>query len=132
MKRIRYLLTMAVVLLMSGTSTFGQDNFDPAFPVEPGAPGTDDLYYSRIVLLKNIDDGGSVSGAGRYPIDKNVTVYAYLNTGYYFINWTDTKGNELSTSTSFSFLNNMSFSSGILSPVTDEMKIVSTSLGRWA
>ena len=96
---------MAVVLLMSGTSTFGQDNFDPAFPVEPGAPGTDDLYYSRIVLLKNIDDGGSVSGAGRYPIDKNVTVYAYLNTGYYFINWTDTKGNELSTSTSFSFLN---------------------------
>ena len=107
MKRIRYLLTMAVVLLMSSATTYGQDNFDPAFPVEPGAPGTD-LYYSRIVLLRNIDDGGSVSGAGRYPINTYVNVYAYLNTGYRFINWTDTKGNELSTSPSFSFLNSES------------------------
>ena len=97
-------MTMAVVLLMSGTATFGQDDFDPVFPVEPGAPGTD-LYFSRIVLLRNIEDAGTVSGAGRYAIDKPVTVYAYVNTGYRFINWTDTRGKELSTSSSFSFLN---------------------------
>ncbi len=104
MKRIRYLLTMAVVLLMSGITTYGQDNFDPAFPIEPGAPGTD-LYYSRIVLLRNIDDGGSVSGAGKYPVDSYVNVYAYTNTGYRFLNWTDTKGNVVSAVSSFSFLN---------------------------
>lgn len=104
MKRIRYLLTMAVVLLMSGTTTYGQDNFDPAFPIEPGAPGTD-LYYSRIVLLRNIDDGGSVNGAGKYPIETYVNVYAYTNTGYRFLNWTDTKGKVVSAASSFSFLN---------------------------
>ena len=51
---------------MYGTATFGQDGFDPAFPIEPGAPGTD-LYYSRIVLLRNIEDGGRAGeyGAGQ-------------------------------------------------------------------
>ena len=97
-------MTMAVALLMGSTATFGQDDFDPSFPVEPGAPGTD-LYYSRIVLLRNIEDAGTVSGAGKYVVDKYVTVYAYVNTGYRFVNWTDTKGNELSTTTSFKFLN---------------------------
>ena len=106
MKRIRYLLTMAVVL-MSSTASFGQENFDPAFPTEPGAQGSD-LYYSRIVLLRNIEDGGTVSGAGKYAVDKYVTVYAYTNTGYRFINWTDTKGNVLNTSTSFKYLNSES------------------------
>ena len=89
MKIIRYLMTMAVALLMGSTATFGQDDFDPSFPVEPGAPGTD-LYYSRIVLLRNIEEGGTVSGAGKYVVDKYVTVYAYVNTGYRFVNWTDT------------------------------------------
>lgn len=95
---------MAVVLLMSGTATYGQGDFDPAFPVEPGAPGTD-LYYSRVVLLRNIEDGGTVSGEGKYPIDTYVTVYAYTNAGYRFLNWTDTKGNVLSKKSSFAFMN---------------------------
>ena len=104
MKRIRYLLTMAVVLLIGSTTTYGQDDFDPVFPIEPGAPGTN-LYYSRIVLLRNIDDGGSVSGAGKYPVDSYVNVYAYTNTGYRFLNWTDTNGKVVSAASSFSFLN---------------------------
>lgn len=104
MKRIRYLVTMMVVLLIGSTTTWAQEEFNPAFPAEPGAPGTD-LYYSRIVLLRNIDDGGSVSGAGKYAVDKAVSIYAYTNTGYNFVNWTDTKGNVLSTSSSFSFMN---------------------------
>ena len=103
MKRIRYLLTLMAVLLCCGTAAYGQDGFDPAFPAEPGANG--DLYYSRIVLLRNIDDAGSVSGAGKYVVDKYVNVYAYCNTGYLFQQWTDTKGNVLSTSSSFSFMN---------------------------
>lgn len=78
-----------------------QGDFDPASPSEPGPP----TIYSRIVLLKNIGDAGSVSGEGRYVVGNTVTVYAYVNSSYTFRNWTDTKGNILSSATSFGFVN---------------------------
>ncbi len=100
MKKIRFLLT-AVVCLMGHTAAQAQGDFNPSSPEEPGPP----TVYSRIVLLRNIDDAGSVSGAGRYVVGNSVKVYAYVNTGYTFRNWTDTKGNVLSTATSFNFVN---------------------------
>lgn len=99
-KRIRY-LTILLLTLISVGSSWAQDDFNPASPSEPGPP----TIYSRIVLLRNIDDAGSVSGAGRYVVGNTVTVYAYVNSSYTFRNWTDTKGNILSTSTSFGFVN---------------------------
>lgn len=100
MKRIRFLLT-AVACLAGYAAAQAQDDFNPTSPSEPGPP----TIYSRIVLLRNIDEAGSVSGAGRYAVGSTVNIYAYVNSGYSFINWTDTKGNELSTSTSFGFMN---------------------------
>lgn len=100
MIRIRYLTLL--VLLLGSISIWAQDDiFDPVSPSEPGPP----TIYSRIVLLRNIDDAGSVSGAGRYAVGSSVNVYAYMNSSYTFLNWTDTKGNELSKATSFAFLN---------------------------
>lgn len=89
------------MLLIGSISIWAQDDFNPTSPTEPGPPD----IYSRIVLLRNIDDAGSVSGTGRYVVGNSVTVYAYVNSGYTFLNWTDTKGNELSKSTSFGFVN---------------------------
>lgn len=100
MKRIRFLLT-AVMCLSGCITAYGQDDFNPSSPSEPGAPPV----YSRIVLLKNIGDAGSVSGEGRYLVGNSVKVYAYVNSSYSFLNWTNTKGEVLSTSTSFSFVN---------------------------
>jgi len=100
MKKIRFLLT-AVVCLMGYITAQAQSDFNPSSPPEPGAP----TIYSRIVLLRNIDDAGSVSGAGRYAVGSTVTVYAYVNSSYTFLRWTDTKGNELSKATSFGFVN---------------------------
>ena len=99
-KRIRY-LTLALMLLAGSIGSWAQDDFNPASPAEPGPP----TIYSRIVLLRNIDDAGSVSGAGRYVVGNSVKVYAYVNASYTFLRWTDTKGNELSTASSFSFVN---------------------------
>ncbi len=87
--------------LIGYITALAQDDFNPASPSEPGAP----TIYSRIVLLRNIDEAGSVSGAGRYAVGSSVTVYAYVNSSYTFLNWTDTKGNELSKASSFGFLN---------------------------
>ena len=100
MNKIR-LLTAAVMCLAGYVTAIAQDDFNPASPAEPGAPP----LYSRIVLLRNISEAGSVSGEGRYLVDSSVKVYAYVNAGYTFLNWTDTKGNELSKATSFSFVN---------------------------
>ena len=100
MKRIRF-LTIAVTCLAGYVAAQAQDDFNPPSPVEPGAP----TIYSRVVLLRNIDEAGSVSGAGRYAVGSTVNVYAYVNSSYTFLNWTDTKGNELSKSSSFGFVN---------------------------
>ena len=100
MKKIRLLL-IAVMYLTGCITAQAQDDFNPASPSEPGPP----TIYSRIVLLKNIGDAGSVSGEGRYVVGSTVKVYAYVNSSYTFRNWTDTKGNILSTSTSFGFVN---------------------------
>lgn len=100
MKRIRFLLT-AVMCLMGYIAAQAQDGFNPDSPSEPGPP----TIYSRIVLLRNIGDAGTVSGEGKYVVGNTVNVYAYVNSSYTFLNWTDSKGNVLSTSTSFGFVN---------------------------
>ena len=100
MKRIRFLLT-AVMCLVGCITAQAQGDFNPSSPSEPGPP----TIYSRIVLLKNIGDAGSVSGEGRYVVGNTVSVYAYVNSSYTFLNWTDTKGNILSTATYFGFVN---------------------------
>ena len=87
--------------LVGYVTAIAQEDFNPASPAEPGAPP----LYSRIVLLRNISDAGSVSGEGKYLVGNSVKVYAYVNSSYTFLNWTDTKGNILSTSTSFGFVN---------------------------
>ena len=99
MIRIRYLTLL--VLLLGSISLWAQDDFNPSSPSEPGPP----TIYSRIVLLRNISDAGSVSGEGRYVVGSTVKVYAYVNTSYTFRSWTDTKGNILGTGTTLSFVN---------------------------
>lgn len=100
MKRIRFLL-IAVACLTGYVTAQAQGDFNPVSPSEPGAPP----IYSRIVLLRNISDAGSVSGEGKYLVGNTVNVYAYVNSSYTFRNWTDTKGTVLSSSTSFGFVN---------------------------
>lgn len=100
MNKIRFLST-AVMCLIGYITALAQNNFNPDSPSEPGAP----TIYSRIVLLRNISDAGSVSGEGKFAVGSSVKVSAYVNSSYSFVNWTDTKGNELSKATSFNFVN---------------------------
>lgn len=90
---------IAVALLFCSATVQAQFNPDP--PSEPGAPS----IYSHVVLMRNMSEGGSVSGAGRYVVGNTVSVYAYANSSYTFRNWTDTKGVVLSTSSRYSFVN---------------------------
>lgn len=99
MNNIRFVIAAVVCLI--GHITAMADDFNPTPPPEPSAP----TIYSRIELLRNIDDAGSVSGAGKYVVGNTVTLYAYVNSSYTFVNWTDTKGKVLGTSTTLKFVN---------------------------
>ena len=73
--------------------------FVPGSPSEPDLPSTT-LYY-RLGL--SATQGCSVSGAGRYLAGKSISVSASVETGYNFVNWTNSKGETVSTSRSFSY-----------------------------
>ncbi|MGN0220987.1 MAG: InlB B-repeat-containing protein [Prevotella sp.] len=94
-------LTIAVMCLIGCITAHGQDDFSPSSPPEPGVPD----IYSRIVVLKNVDEAGSVSGSGRYLVGNAVKLYAYVNSNYSFQCWTDTKGTVLGLSSPLSFTN---------------------------
>ena len=96
MRRIRY-LTMAVVCLIGCIAAWGQSDFNPASPSEPGAP----VIKYALNLTVATGQGGSVSGAGSYTPGTNVTVKASPSTGYTFEAWADVDGNVLSTTANY-------------------------------
>lgn len=96
MKRIRY-LTLLMVLLC-GIVARAQDEFNPISPAEPNQIPT------KLILVANPKDGGSVSGANTYTPGTSVTAYASPSTGFDFVNWTNEKGEIVSTERSYSFI----------------------------
>lgn len=95
MKRIRYLTLL--MLLLGSISSWGQvgSGFNPGNPPEPGQPPM------KLQVKVNPAEAGSVSGTGRYVEGTSVDLRAYVNTGFRFVNWTNSAGDVLSTSTSF-------------------------------
>lgn len=99
MTKIRY-LSMAMVLLVS-IFAHGQGTFNPTSPIEPGAP----TIYSRIMVVADPAEGGSVYGGGKYAVGASQRIQASVNSGYRLAYWSDAEGNVLSTATSFYFTN---------------------------
>lgn len=95
MKRIRYLSLL--MLLLGSISAWGQDDFNPSSPPEPGQPPM------KLEIAVTPSDAGSVSGSGRYVEGTQVGLHAYTNTGFRFVSWTNSSGEVLSTSTSFNY-----------------------------
>lgn len=93
MKRIRYLTLLW--MLFCGIVSWAQD-FNPTNPAEPGQ------LTSKLKLQVNPAGAGSVSGGGNIVPGSSVTVNAYANTGWEFVNWTSESG-EVATSSSYTF-----------------------------
>ena len=83
------------MLLLGSISTWGQNDFDPSDPPEPGQPPM------KLQVTVTPAEAGSVSGTGRYVEGQSVGLYAYVNTGFRFVGWIDSNDNVLSTSTSY-------------------------------
>lgn len=93
MIRIRYLTLL--MLLIGSISMWAQEPFDPSDPPEPGQPPM--KLQVKVVPA----EAGSVSGSGRYVEGASVNLTAYTNTGFRFVNWTNSAGEILSTTTSY-------------------------------
>ena len=92
---------------LSEIITFEVDQAEPA-PIVPittppgsGGSGGSEIQYQ---LTVNTGANGSVSPTGgSYNDGESVSVTASPDTGYSFINWTDSSGNELSTNPTYTF-----------------------------
>ena len=80
----------------------------PPAPTTPSGGGTTGggttTTTTQYQLTVNTGSNGSVStSGGTYNDGTSVSVTASPDTGYGFVNWTDSSGNELSTNTTYSF-----------------------------
>lgn len=76
--------------------------YDPSVPADPAMPDTTKRYKLSLGITPNGAGSLNTSG-GTYAEGANVSLRAYVNTGYHFTGWTDEEGNTLSTSTSYSY-----------------------------
>ncbi len=69
--------------------------YNPSSPNEPSVP----VKYGAVKLSVSPSDGGSVSpsGTNKYEVGSKVTLYAYNNSNFVFVNWTK-DGEVISTS----------------------------------
>lgn len=68
-----------------------------------GGGGTQENYTINVSALPT--DGGTVSGGGTFQQGQQCTVKATANTGYTFVNWTES-GNQVSDNANYSFIVN--------------------------
>lgn len=98
MDKIRY-LTMVVMCLMGCITTYGQSDFNPDSPLEPGEP----RLRHTLTLVATPEDGGNVSGGGLKYDGTEVTLAASAKSGYRFGEWIDEEGNFVSSLPSFKY-----------------------------
>ncbi len=72
--------------------------YNPGNPGEPAEP----VKLSRLTLVADPVDGGSVSGGGDFAKDTQVSVIATASTGFQFVNWTR-DGEEISVERNFTY-----------------------------
>lgn len=88
------------MLLVCSIGAWGQDDFNPASPAEPGPPGGSVPLLS---LSADPSDGGTVSGAGWYDAGSQITVRAYNKQNFAFSHWTNSSGETVSTESLFRY-----------------------------
>lgn len=73
--------------------------FRPGNPAEPTE--INKAVYYRLTVVA--EEGGAVSGGGRYQADKSVSLSASPNNGYDFVGWYDVNDELVSSARSFTY-----------------------------
>ena len=64
---------------------------------------TSHFVYNGATITVNSTTGGMATGSGTYDKGDLITLTATVNTGYEFVNWTDSTGSVLSTANPYTF-----------------------------
>ena len=72
-------------------------------PSNPGEPSEPDIKHNYVLTLMTEEGGSDVSGAGTYQEGTSVRVSVYVETGYTFVGWYNSKGELVSNNRSFSY-----------------------------
>lgn len=77
--------------------------YDPSSPSEPSEP--DIPVYSTLSLVASPSDAGyfNISSGNRYEVGTSVSLRAYTNSNFRFVNWKE-NGEIISTSSSFTYV----------------------------
>jgi len=85
--------------------SFAADTLVAHFEFEPGSPGepvpAEQIQYFQLTTVGGY--GGRASGGGRYQAGTSVTLWAYRDTNFDFVSWTNQAGEVVSTSSTFAY-----------------------------
>ena len=111
--KTKNIILFALLVLLTGLASCKKDPDIPTGQVfnasgggnsgggeEPGGGGSTISYTISVRAIPS--NGGTVSGGGIYKQGQNCTVTATANTGFTFVNWTES-GSQVSTSTNYTF-----------------------------
>ncbi len=74
-----------------------------SFDMEVNVVLYDEDGYYTLTLEASPENAGVVSGGGTFPADATVEISAVANTGFDFVNWTDTDNNSISDESDYQF-----------------------------
>lgn len=76
--------------------------YDPTVPGNPAMPDTT-KYYTFSASVSPVGAGTLNIYSGKYAAYANISMQAYVNSGYHFAGWRDENGDTLSKSTSYKY-----------------------------
>lgn len=76
--------------------------YDPTVPGNPAMPDTT-MYYTFSASVSPVGAGTLNIYSGKYAAYANISMQAYVNSGYHFAGWRDENGDTLSKSTSYKY-----------------------------
>ena len=62
-----------------------------------------ELIMYEVIAFADPEEGGYVEGGGQYPLGDTVTLEAFANEGFSFVNWTNMQGEVVSTQPIYTF-----------------------------
>lgn len=87
--RIEYIMPNTATTLTAYFEKEGPGNFNPTDPSEPNSPGSADNLYHTLTIIKEPENGGTLSREGEVKLKEGETMYIYADPkqGYEVDGW---------------------------------------------
>jgi len=94
-------LVLGTIVLATIFISMSSSKVDQSSEIGKQADKVVDDFMCSLVISVDPSNAGVVNGDGVYPCGSQVNVSAVANSGYTFVNWTDSSENVLSSNSNF-------------------------------